>query len=301
VPGVSRAPGAAPKLVGMSRIAYVNGAFVPEAEATVSIFDRGFVFGDGVYEVVAMVDGHFVDGEGHLDRLERSLGEIQLAMPMPRAELARVLAELAARNGVTEGLIYWQVTRGVAERDFAFPAADTTPTIVAWTRPTALIEHPKASTGTTAITVPDLRWKRRDIKSISLLAQVLAKQQARAAGVFEAFMIEDDGYLTEGGSSTTFIVKDGTLITTPLGHEILPGITRARTFALAKARGMAIVERRIQRDELLAADEVFLTAATAFVLPIVVIDGTTIGSGAVGAVSAQLRADYVAYAKAGAS
>lgn len=284
----------------MSRIAYVNGQFVAESEATVSIFDRGFVFGDGVYEVVAVVDGHFVDAEGHLDRLERSLGEIALAMPMPRAALHTALIELARRNSVTEGLVYWQVTRGVAERDFAFPAAGTSPTLVAWTRATPLVSHPKAAAGTTAVLVPDLRWKRRDIKSISLLAQVLAKQEARAAGVFEAFMLEDD-YLTEGGSSTTFMVKGGVLHTTPLGHEILPGITRARTFALARARGIEIVERRIHRDELYAADEVFLTAATAFVLGVVAIDGRGVGAGVPGPITTQLRADYIAYARAGAS
>jgi D-alanine transaminase len=254
-----------------------------------------------VYEVVAIVDGHFVDGEGHLDRLERSLGEIQLAMPMSRSALHAALAEVAQRNAVTEGLVYWQVTRGVAERDFAFPAPGTPPTMVAWARATPLVAHPKAAAGATAITVPDLRWKRRDIKSISLLAQVLAKQEARAAGVFEAFMIDDDGYLTEGGSSSTFIIKDGALVTTPLGHDILPGITRARTFALAKGRGIPIVERRIHREELYAADEVFLTAATAFVLPVVTIDGKTIGDGTPGRISTQLRAAYITFAQAGAS
>lgn len=283
----------------MKRIAFVNGAFVPEAEAVVSIFDRGFLFADGVYEVIALVDGRFVDDGPHLDRLDRSLGEIQLASPMSRAGLHAMLIELASRNEVTEGLIYLQVTRGPAERDFAFPAVQQ-PTIVAYARALPVIAHPRAVAGATAITVPDQRWARRDIKSIALLPQVLAKQAARAADAFEALMVED-GQLTEGGAATLFMVKNGELITHTLGIKVLPGITRERVFMLATARGIAIVERSISADELPAADELFVTAATAFVMPIVRVDGAAIGSGAPGTLTAQLRDDYIRSVRHGAA
>ncbi len=283
----------------MTRIAFVNGAFVPEAEATVSIFDRGFLFADGVYEVIALVDGRFVDDGPHLDRLDRSLREIQLDAPLARAELHAMLVELAARNDVTEGLVYMQVTRGPAERDFAFPVT-AKPTIVAYARPLAVIEHPRALAGATAILVPDQRWARRDIKSIALLPQVLAKQAARAANAFEALMVQD-GHLTEGGAATVFMVKDGVLITHPLGTEVLPGITRERVFALAAKHNIPIVERSVTTDELLAADELFVTAATAFVMPIVGVDGVAIGSGSPGAMTMMLRADYIASVRNGAA
>jgi D-alanine transaminase len=275
----------------MTRIAFVNGAFLPEAEAVVSIFDRGFLFADGVYEVIALVDGRFVDDGPHLDRLERSLREIQLALPMPRAELHGHLRELVTRNGVSEGLVYLQVTRGPAERDFAFPAAPT-PTVVAYARPLAVIEHPRAAAGATAITVPDQRWARRDIKSVALLPQVLAKQAARAADAFEALMI-DGQHVSEGGASTLFMVRDGALVTHELGTSVLPGITRERIFTLAAAHGIAIHERRIATSELATADELFLTAATAFVMPIVQVDGATVGAGTPGPITTQLRAAYI--------
>ncbi len=283
----------------MTRIAFVNGAFVPEADATVSIFDRGFLFADGVYEVIALVDGRFVDDGPHLDRLDRSLHEIQLASPMSRAELHAMLVELAERNAVTEGLVYMQVTRGPAERDFAFPAVQK-PTIVAYARPLPVLEHPRALAGATAVMVPDQRWARRDIKSIALLPQVLAKQAARAADAFEALMVED-GQLTEGGAATLFMVKDGALVTHALGTDVLPGITRERTFALAATHGIVIVERSITTSELLAADELFITAATAFIMPIVKVDGVAIGTGAPGPITVQLRADYIASVRHGAA
>ncbi len=283
----------------MTRIALVNGAFVPEAEASVSIFDRGFLFADGVYEVIAVVDGRFVDDGPHLDRLERSLGEIQLPLPLARMELHAMLLELVSRNSVVEGLLYMQVTRGPAERDFAFPAAPK-PTVVAWARTLPMIEHPRAVAGASAILVPDQRWARRDIKSIALLPQVLAKQAARAADAFEALMVED-GHLSEGGSSTLFMVKNGALVTHALGTEVLPGITRERVFTLAARHGIAIQERSITTDELLSADELFVTAATALVMPIVRVDGVAIGTGAPGPITVRLRADYVASVRHGAA
>lgn len=283
----------------MTRIAFVNGAFVPEAEATVSIFDRGFLFADGVYEVIALVDGKFVDDGPHLERLDRSLGEIQLASPMSRDELHTMLVDLASRNAVTEGLVYMQVTRGAAERDFAFPAV-VKPTIIAYARALPVIAHPRALAGATAITVPDQRWARRDIKSIALLPQVLAKQAARAADAFEALMVEDD-HLTEGGAATLFMVSGGALVTHALGTDVLPGITRERVFRLAATRQIAIIERSISTSELVKADELFITAATAFVMPIVKVDGTSIGTGTPGAITMQLRADYIASVRNGAA
>ncbi len=283
----------------MTRIAFVNGAFVPEAEATVSIFDRGFLFADGVYEVIALVDGKFVDDGPHLERLDRSLGEIQLASPMSRDELHTMLVDLASRNAVTEGLVYMQVTRGAAERDFAFPAV-VKPTIIAYARTLPVIAHPRALAGATAITVPDQRWARRDIKSIALLPQVLAKQAARAADAFEALMVEDD-HLTEGGAATLFMVSGGALVTHALGTDVLPGITRERVFRLAATRQIAIIERSISTSELVKADELFITAATAFVMPIVKVDGTSIGTGTPGAITMQLRADYIGSVRNGAA
>ena len=283
----------------MTRIAYVNGSFLPEAEATVSIFDRGFLFADGVYEVIAVVDGRFVDDGPHLDRLDRSLGEIQLAWPIPRQQLHAMLLELVAQNSITEGLVYLQCTRGAAERDFAFPAV-ATPTIVAYARAMDLIAHPRAASGATAIMVPDQRWARRDIKSVALLPQVLAKQAARAAGAFEALMVED-GFLSEGGSSTLFMVKGGALITHALGTDVLPGITRERVFDIARQHQIAIEERSISTAELLEADELFVTAATALVMPIVQVDGSTIGRGVPGPITTTLRTEYIAGVRHGAA
>lgn len=283
----------------MTRIALVNGQYVPEADATVSIFDRGFLFADGVYEVIAVVDGHFVDDGPHLDRLERSLREIDLALPVPRATLHAQLREVVTRNAITEGLLYMQVTRGPAERDFAFPASPA-PTVVAWARAVPVIEHPRAAAGATAVMVPDQRWARRDIKSIALLPQVLAKQAARASGAFEALMVEG-GQLSEGGASTLFAVIDGALVTHALGNAVLPGITRERVISLAQARGLAIVERSITTGELQSAAELFITAATAFVLPIVQVDGVAIGSGAPGPVTVALRQAYIDSVRHGAA
>ena len=278
----------------MDRTAWVNGAFVAERDAVVSIFDRGFLFADGIYEVVALAAGHFVDLAGHLDRLARSCAAIRLAVPLERPALEAMLAELAARNGVTEGLVYLQVTRGAAERDFAFPAAPQ-PTLIAYARPMRLLDHPQAAAGATAVLVPDQRWARRDIKSIALLPQVLAKQAARAAGTYEAIMVED-GHVTEGGSSTVYLVQHGAITTFPLGHDILPGITRERVLGLARDLGAPVHERPFTATELLAADEVFITSATTFVLPITRIDGTDIADGVPGPMTRRLREAYVAWA-----
>jgi D-alanine transaminase len=281
----------------MSRIAYVNGSFVPFEDAKIPITDRGFLFADGIYEVSAVLNGALVDNEAHLARLDRSLKEIGIANPYTAAEWTRLEEDLVRRNGVEEGLVYMQVTRGAAERDFAFPK-DAKPTVVMFTQAKNISRSAMAETGAAVITVPDLRWKRRDIKSVALLAQVLAKQAAAEAGVFEAWMVEG-GHVTEGGSSTAFIITgDKRIVTRPLSNAILPGITRLSVLRLAREQGLTLEERLFTVEEALAADEAFLTSASSFVMPVVSIDGKPVGSGKPGPLALKLRALYIEAATA---
>ena len=284
--------------MSQARIVYLNGDFLPFAEARVPIMDRGFLFADGIYEVSAVLDGRLVDNEAHLARLDRSLGEIDIANPHSLAEWIGLQTELIARNGLTEGLVYMQVTRGVHERDFAYPPAGTPPTVMMFTQAKSVANNPLAETGAKIITVPDLRWKRRDIKSVALLAQVLAKQQAAAAGVAEAWMVEDDA-VTEGSSSTAFIVTTGgTLVTRPLSTALLPGITRQAVLRLAAEAGLTLEERLFSVAEAKDAAEAFYTSASAFVMPVVAIDGHTIGEGRPGPHARRLRELYLDLARA---
>jgi D-alanine transaminase len=281
----------------MSRIVFLNGSFLPIEEAKVPFMDRGFLFGDGIYEGIAVLGGHLVDNEAHLERLERSLREVRIPNPYAREEWMRLEEELARRNGMTEGFIYFQVTRGVAERDFLFPE-NTTPTVAMFTQAKSIVNSPAAETGIAVITVPDLRWKRRDIKSINLLAQVLAKQAAKEAGAQEAWMVED-GFVTEGGSSSGFIVtKEGRIVVRPLSNAILPGITRQSLLALSKEAGIELEERLFTVEEAYDAAEAFLTSASNFVLPIVVIDGRPVGDGKPGPVTKKLQDIYIRMATA---
>lgn len=281
----------------MSRTVFLNGSFLPIEEARIPLMDRGFLFGDGVYEGVAILDGHLVDNEAHLDRLERSLKEVRIPNPYSRTEWTRLQEELARRNGMTEGFIYFQVTRGVAERDFAFPDG-ATPTVAMFAQAKSIVHSPAAEAGIAVITVPDLRWKRRDIKSINLLAQVLAKQAAKEAGAQEAWLVED-GFVTEGGSSSGFIVtEEGRIVVRPLSHAILPGITRQSLLALSKEAGIALEERLFTVEEAYRAAEAFLTSASNFVLPIVSIDGRPIGGGRPGPITRKLREIYIRTAAA---
>jgi D-alanine transaminase len=275
----------------MSRTVYVNGTFFAKEDARVSVFDRGFLFGDGVYEVIPVLNGRIVEMSHAIERLNRSLGEITMAWPCSQEEFKRVLEDLRQRNQLQEGYIYLQVTRGVAERDFAFPASIPS-TFVAWTAVKKLIENPLAATGVKVVTVPDLRWKRRDIKSINLLAQCIAKQEAASRGAFEGWMTED-GVVTEGASSSAYIVKDNTIITRALSNAILPGIRRKVILKMAREHNMALVERPFTVDEALAADEAFMSSATTLVIPIVEIDGKPVADGRPGAVTLKLRAMYV--------
>ena len=280
----------------MSEIVFVDGAYVERKNALVSVFDRGFLFADGIYEVCAVLDGKLVDNDAHLARLDRSLAAIELACPLSRTEIVALQRGLIVRNALREGLIYMQITRGVADRDFAFPEK-VAPTVVAFAQHKRIIGAPAAETGVAAISVPDLRWVRRDIKSIALLAQLLAKQAARKAGAAEAFMV-DDGFVTEGASSTAFIAtKADEIVTRPLSNALLPGCTRQAILALARERGMKLVERAFTIEEACEAAECFFTSATAFVMPVVSLDGRTIGQGRPGPATRRLRELYIAAAR----
>jgi D-alanine transaminase len=275
------------------RTCWINGAFLPEDQASVSIFDRGLLFGDGVYEVAAVVNGRLLDADRHLVRLERSQREISLPAPYDSATWLDVMQALATQNGIDEGLVYLQVTRGAAERDFPFPSAPK-PTAFAFTRPKSMREDPNAA-GIRLHVVPDQRWLRCDIKSTAMLAQVIAKQAARAAGAFEA-MMHEDGVVTEGGSSNLWIVRDGAVHTRPTSADILAGITRDVVLELAREAGIPVVERAFTVDQACAADECFMTSATSFVLPVTRIDERTVATGHAGPVTLQLREAYIARA-----
>lgn len=280
----------------MARTVYVNGEFMPYEEAKIPIMDRGFLFADGIYEVSAVLGSRLVDNEAHLARLDRSLAEIRIANPFSPQEWTRLEEELVRRNNLVEGLVYMEVTRGVAERDFAFPK-DAKPTVVMFTQPKNITRSPQAETGVAVISVPDLRWKRRDIKSVALLAQVLAKQEAAAAGVYEAWMVED-GLVTEGGSSTAFIIThDRRIVTRPLSTAVLPGITRQSVMRLAEETGLVIDERPFSLDEAFSAAEAFLTSASSFVMPVVTIDGKAVAGGKPGAMTRRLRELYLDMAR----
>lgn len=282
----------------MSRTVYVNGAYVPEDEAKISIFDRAFLFADGVYEVTAILDSKLVDFAPHMTRLQRSLGELEMGFPTSEDELKAMHLELMERNGLSEGLIYMQITRGVAERDFAYPE-NAEQTVIAFTQVKQLAQSPAAETGVGVVTIPDIRWARRDIKSTALLAQAMGKQAAAQQGAYEAWMVEN-GFVTEGTSSSSFIVTgDNTVVTRPLSNEILPGVTRRAILRLAQTADVQVEERPFTVDEAKAASEAFLTSASSFVLPVVSIDGSPVGSGAPGPIVAKLREIYIEEARAG--
>ncbi|MEN3349815.1 MAG: D-alanine transaminase [Bradyrhizobium sp.] len=283
----------------MEKIAYVNGSYVPHSEAKVSVFDRGFLFADGIYEVAAVLEGKLIDNASHLARLERSVGEIKLRLPETLDRIEEIQKELVKRNNLVNGMVYLEVTRGAdTGRDFAFPKADVKPTLIMFTSEKDIINAPSAKAGINVITVPDIRWERRDIKSVALLAQVLAKQAAAEAGAGEAWMIED-GKVTEGGSSSAFIVtQDDVIVTRQNGNEILPGCTRKAVVKLAEERQLRIEERAFTVDEALAAKEAFTTSASVFVQGVVKIDGREVGNGKVGPMTARLREIYVEFAKA---
>lgn len=279
----------------MSRIVYVNGDYVPEAEAKVSVFDRGFLMADAVYEVTSVLGGKLIDFAGHVARLHRSLGELEMTQPVTDEELLAIHRELVARNRIVDGLVYLQVTRGnPGDRDFAFPDPATTPSgIVLFTQAKpGLAEAPAARTGWRVISVPDIRWGRRDIKTTQLLYPSMGKMMAKKAGCDDAWFTED-GFVTEGTSNNAYIVKGRRIITRALSNDILHGITRAAVLRFAKEAQMEVEERSFTLDEAKAADEAFVTSASAFVMPVVEIDGAALGTGKPGPVSVRLREIYL--------
>ncbi|AGA06435.1 D-amino-acid transaminase [Sinorhizobium meliloti] len=275
----------------MPRIAYVNGTYVQHAEAAIHVEDRGYQFADGVYEVCEVRHGFIIDLTRHLDRLGRSLGELRIGWPMSRAALIHVIREVLRRNRVRNGLFYLQVTRGVARRDHVFPDADTPPSIVVTakrTDPGAIAR--KNAEGISAITVPENRWDRVDIKSVGLLPNVLARQQAKEAGAQEAIFVDVDGMVKEGAATNVWIVdREGTLRTRPAESGILRGVTRTTLMDVAKPLGLAIEETAFSVEEMLAAREVFITAATSICFPVVSVDGKTIGNGHPGSIAQNIR------------
>ncbi|MGV8838748.1 MAG: D-amino-acid transaminase [Bauldia sp.] len=285
----------------MSRIAYVNGRYLPLAEAAVHIEDRGFQFADAVYEVVEVRGGRLVEEERHLGRLRRSLGELRMAAPMAISALGVVMREVVRRNRIRDGLAYLQVTRGVAPRDHAFPTPAVPPTVVVTARRSKPAVKAKGETGITVITVPETRWARVDIKTVSLLPNVLAKQAAKEAGANEAWFVGSDGFVSEGSSSNAWIVTaDGELVTAPVSAMILRGVTRAVLLEVAAAHGLRFAERPFTVAEAMAAREAFITSATALVTPVLAIDGKPVGNGGPGVTAAALRAALIAQTKVAA-
>ncbi|WP_372881540.1 D-amino-acid transaminase [Psychromonas sp.] len=277
----------------MERIVYLDGEFIKETEAKVSIFDRGFLFGDAVYEVTAVINGKLVDNEGHMIRLQRSCSELQIALPATLEQITAIQKKLIEVNQLNEGGIYLQVSRGSAgDRDFGYPE-NVTPTLVLFTQARNLLNSPKAVKGMKVITTEDIRWKRRDIKTVGLLAPCMAKQGALDKQVDDAWLIED-GYITEGSSNNAYIVtNDGVLITRPLSNDILHGITRKALLELAEQAQIQVEERPFTAEEAYQADEAFVSSATTFVWPVVEIDGKTIGTGKPGSVATKLRDIYI--------
>lgn len=276
----------------MSRIVYVNGEYLPEEDAKISVFDRGFLFADGVYEVTSVLGGKLIDFGGHAARLERSLKELDMEMPMPSDDLLAIHRKLVAENGVEEGLVYLQITRGAADRDFLYPEA-AEQSVVLFTQKLTLLESPKAAKGLKIVSIPDQRWTRRDIKTVQLLYPSMGKMAAKAAGADDAWMVED-GAVTEGTSNNAYIVtKEGTIVTRQLGHEILSGITRAAVLRFAREAQMKVEERAFTIEEAQNAAEAFVTSATTFVMPVVSIDGVDLGDGKPGAIARRLREIYI--------
>ncbi|MCG8443768.1 MAG: D-amino-acid transaminase [Caulobacterales bacterium] len=281
----------------MSDVVYLNDRYVAAEDARVSVYDRGFLFADAVYEVSAVLSGRLIDVERHLARLSRSLRELRISPPKPDAELIAIQKELVTRNQLDEGLIYLQVSRGAAPRDFPFPA-DAAPTLVMFPMRKAIRANPRAETGVRVITTPDIRWRRCDVKTVGLLAAVLASQAARDAGVEDAWFTDGE-HVTEGSSNNAFILtRDRVIVTRHLSNEILPGVTRRAVLSLAAEEGLAIEERPFTVAEAMAAAEAFSTSASSFVMPVVEIDGRPIGDGRPGPVARALRARYVEMAEA---
>ena len=277
----------------MGRIVYCTGRFVPEDQARVSVFDRGFLFGDAVYEVIAVLGGAMIDNDLHMARLERSLAELNIPMPMPRAQIETIQAELIARNGMIEGTVYLQVSRGEADRDFLY-SPDLAPTLIAFTQARKLTDTKGQTEGVAVDLAPDPRWARRDIKTVMLLGQVMAKTEARARRFDDVWLVGDDGFVTEGASSTAFIVTpEGHIRTRANSQAILPGCTRRALLRLCEEEGASIEEKPFTPEEAKVAAEAFLTSSSAFVMPVIRIGDATIGDGKPGPLTRRLQTLYL--------
>lgn len=277
----------------MGRIVYCNGRFVPEDQARVSVFDRGFLFGDAVYEVIAVLGGAMIDNDLHMARLERSLAELNIPMPMPRAQIETIQAELIARNGMIEGTVYLQVSRGEADRDFLY-SPDLAPTLIAFTQARKLTDTKGQTEGVAVDLAPDPRWARRDIKTVMLLGQVMSKTEARARRFDDVWLVGDDGFVTEGASSTAFIVtREGHIRTRANSKAILPGCTRRALLRLCEEEGVSIEEKPFTPEEAKVAAEAFLTSSSAFVMPVIRIGDATIGDGRPGPLTRRLQTLYL--------
>ena len=283
----------------MSRVVYLNGEYVEPEQAKVSIFDRGILFGDGIYEVAGVINGKLISFDHHMARLHYSLAQLFIPQPLSDEQILAAYRKLVEMNHVDEGMVYMQITRGSAERDFVY-AKDLTPTVFMFTQTKPDIENQKVKVGVALKSVEDIRWARRDIKTVNLLGQVFAKQQAHDAGAYEALMIAPDGYVTECGSTSFYIIKDNTIITRPLSNDILPGVTRKSLLALMQKHNLKLHERNFTLDEVYNADEAFISGASTYVLPVTKVDGKSIGTGKPGNLVLELRSIYVDHITANA-
>ncbi|MEQ5295188.1 MULTISPECIES: D-amino-acid transaminase [Providencia] len=275
-------------------IAYVNGQFLPEEDASVSVFDRGFLFADAVYEVTAIINGKLVDFDRHMARLQRSCAELQLSLPYDLAELKQIHLQLVQKNNIEEGLVYLQLTRGNAhQRSFLYPDKQTKPTLVLFAQKTQIVENEKSKYGIKVVTVDDIRWQRCDIKTVALLAASMVKEYAKQQGADDAIFVKN-GYITEGSSSNCFIINQQNQIQTRgLNNEILSGITRQAILQLAREQQIDIVEKPFSIDEMLEAKEVFITSATTLVWPVIMANNQFIGEGKPGKLAIRLREIYL--------
>ncbi len=281
----------------MTRIVYLNGEYLPPEQARISIFDRAVTFGDAIYDVAGVLDGKLVDFEHHMQRYFSSLDKLGIPSPLTQDEILAAFRKLVELNALDEGLVYLQVTRGEAERDFVWPT-DIRPNVFMFTQVKSSLENKAAETGVNLVSTPDLRWARRDIKSVNLLGQVLAKQIAHEAGAYEALLIDADGLVTECGSTSFFLVQDQQILTRPLNQDILPGVTRRALLGLCDRHDLQLRECRFSLQDALAADEAFISGASSYVLPVTRIDEREIGDGSPGPTTRRMREIYIAYARA---
>jgi len=284
----------------MPRIVYLNGDYLPADQAKISIFDRAVNFGDAVYEVAGVLDGRLVDFAHHMQRFANSIKQLSIEAPLTDAEIQAAFRQLVRLNELDEGLVYMQVTRGVAERDFVWPEG-ITPNVFMFTQAKTSSENEAAESGISLASAPDIRWARRDIKSVNLLGQVLAKKSAHDAGAYEALMVDPDGFVTECGSTSFFIARDDLVLTRPLNNDILPGVTRRAVIALCASNGLRLEESRFSLADALDADEAFISGASSYVLPVVRIDDRVIGDGRPGELTRRVRDIYLKYARASLS